>query len=438
MHAETRGKQHGYCGLLPMRGCGRLASEGFVAPRVVLMVCAICTYVSGIGITLVELETRKVQKLGYSSLGISLPKEWAEMNGLRPQSIVVLSVEDDGSLRVRPGPLEEAAPPSEATVDADSCQGQEALTRILTGNYIVGRNTIRVRSREELSASQLREIHEAVRGLTGLTIVNQGPKFVTIENFVEPTRFPIGGLLRRLHYLTSRMGGLALEILAGDERGNIEEVIQMEAEVDRLYWLVLRQLLLAAQNRSIAGKIGEVEPRHLLGDRVVAVLLENVGDLWEELARGSLVLLKPRRRIPKGLSTAMVGFKERLGRVIDLTMTSFFALDLEKANEALDLKEALEVDLREFLAMVPGLRCDRKDGICTSCTFLRAVLRPLEQVTKYYGSIAQLTINRSLEAPRRAGPETPPPPSSTEPKGNLRTGSARPLASKKPVRSAPS
>src|SRR2546427_408703 len=75
----------------------------------------------------------------------------------------------------------------------------DALTRMITGNYIVGCNTIRLRSREELSPSQLQEIHEAVRGLTGLTIVNQGPKFVTIENFVEPTRFPIDGLLRRLH-----------------------------------------------------------------------------------------------------------------------------------------------------------------------------------------------------------------------------------------------
>src|SRR2546428_101910 len=139
---------------------------------------------------------------------------------------------------------------------------------MITGNYIVGCNTIRLRSREELSPSQLQEIHEAVRGLTGLTIVNQGPRFVTIENFVEPTRFPIDGLLRRLHYLTSRMEKLALGVLAGEAVGRIEEVARMEIEVDRLYWLVVRQLLLAASNRSVAAKIGVTEPRHLLGDRL--------------------------------------------------------------------------------------------------------------------------------------------------------------------------
>src|SRR5439155_10665974 len=111
---------------------------------------------------------------------------------------------------------------------------------MITGNYIVGCNTIRVRGRDELSPSQLQEVHEAARGLTGLTIVNQGPKFVTIGNFVEPTRFPIRGLLRRLHYLTSRMEKLALGVIAGEVKGNSEEVARMELEVDRLYWLVVR------------------------------------------------------------------------------------------------------------------------------------------------------------------------------------------------------
>src|SRR5207244_12712449 len=97
-------------------------------------------------------------------------------------------------------------------------------TRKITENDYIICNKIRLQSREELSPSQLQEIHEAFRGITGLTIVNQGPKFVTIDNFVEPTRFPIDGLLRRLHYLTSRMEKLALGVISGDAKGNLEEV----------------------------------------------------------------------------------------------------------------------------------------------------------------------------------------------------------------------
>lgn len=354
-----------------------------------------------------ELESRKVQKLGYSSLGVSLPKAWAESNGIRPGSVVSIVVEDDGSLRVRVGPMEEYPAPAEATIDADAFAGPESITRLITGYYIVGCNTIRVRSRAELSTGRLREIHEAVRGLTGLTIVNQGPRFVTIENFVEPTRFPIDGLLRRLHFLTSRMERLALGVLAGEAAGRIEEVARMEVEVDRLYWLAVRQLLLAAQNRTVAAKVGVTEPRHLLGDRVIAVVLENVGDLWEELASEIGPVLRARRSPPKEVAKAVGSLKAKLEKVIELTMTSFFASDLKKADESLDLQAALVEDLHRVGSDGFEAGSDPRK-ISSAARLLGSVLRPIEHVSKYYGAIAQITINRGLETPLR--PRAPPAP----------------------------
>jgi phosphate uptake regulator len=347
-----------------------------------------------------ELETRKVQKLGYSSLGVSVPKAWAESNGVRPGSVVSMVIEDDGSLRVRVGPLEEYPSPAEATIDADAWDGPESLTRLITGNYITGCNTIRIRSREELSPGRLQEIHEAVRGLTGLTIVNQGPRFVTIENFVEPTRFPIDGLLRRLHYLTSRMEKLVLGILAGEPGGRIEEVARMEVEVDRLYWLVVRQLLLAAQNRSIAAKVGVTEPRHLLGDRVISVSLENVGDLWEELAAEISTELGTRRSPSKAFGKTVSALKSKLEKIIDLAMTSFFASDLKKANESLDRHAALLEELGR-LSSNGGLEPSRSRKIPAAHRLLASVFRSLEHASKYYATIAQITINRGLESPLR-------------------------------------
>ena len=346
-----------------------------------------------------DFETRKVQKLGYSSVGISLPKQWAEASGLKPGSLVSLVKEDDGTLRVRARPLEDPAPISEATIDADAWPEPGSLGRVITGNYVVGRNTIRVRSREELSPGQLQEVHEVVRGLTGLTIVNQGPKFITIENFAEPTRFPIDGLLRRLHYLTSRMEKLALGILAGDARGNLEEVSRMEVEVDRLYWLVVRQLLLAAKSRAIAGKIGEVEPRHLLGDRVVTVVLENVADLWEEVASGTASLLDASGEIPRPFAEAVGLVKADLELLIDRAMSAFFASDLSKADEALAMAVAIGERLRQVERSIPAMRCERRAEFCSTCGLLRAVLRPIGHISKYYGTVAQITMNRSLEEP---------------------------------------
>ena len=181
----------------------------------------------------------------------------------------------------------------------------------------------------------------------------------------------------------------------------------MELEVDRLYWLVVRQLLLAAQNRTIAGRIGVTEPRHLLGDRVVTVGLENVGDLWEELAAGVGPFLKPTRRIPREFAKTIGNLKGKLEEVIELTMTAFFANDLAKANEALDRQEALTRDIRAVASSASRPRRAQKSGPSRTNGMLQIVLRPLEHVAKYYGSIAQITINRALERPVRPRPSGP-------------------------------
>src|SRR3989442_4136463 len=142
------------------------------------------------------------------------------------------------------------------------------------------------------------------------------------------------------------MEKLALGVISGDAKGNIEEVARMELEVDGLYWLVVRQPLLAAKDRTIAGRIGVAEPRHPLGDRVVTVGLENVGDLWEELAAGVGPFLKPTRRIPRDFAKTIGNLKGKLEEVIELTMTALFATDLAKPTQALAHQPALIRDIR--------------------------------------------------------------------------------------------
>src|SRR3990172_6589750 len=108
-----------------------------------------------------ETESRKVQRLGYSSLGVSLPKDWAKGLGVEPGTTVVLVREDDGSLRIRAGDAKPAAlTTTECVLDADACSRPGTLRRLLVGAYVVGRNSIRVRSRSGLSPEHVREVHD--------------------------------------------------------------------------------------------------------------------------------------------------------------------------------------------------------------------------------------------------------------------------------------
>lgn len=347
-----------------------------------------------------ETEPRKVQRLGYSSLGISLPKDWAKTSGVAPGTTVLVVKEDDGTLRIRMGEATAAASPapSECTIDADTCTRPGSLRRILVGSYVVGRQSIRVKSRTGLSPEHLREVQDTTRSLTGLTVVNQGPKFVLLANFAEPTRFPIDGLLRRLQYLTARMAHLSLEPLRGRGAHEVGEVHRLEDEADRLYWLVTRQLLLAARDRTVAAKIGVTEPRHLLGDRVAAIALESIADLWDEVARGVEALDRNGFRPTPEFTETAAKLDAAVGSLGEATMTSFFSTSLADANGALDLAPAVAAQVESLRALAPAQKCDRGLDVCANCLLVGEVIRPIGQVVRQYETIGQLTMNRALEA----------------------------------------
>src|SRR5437867_7522165 len=87
------------------------------------------------------MEARKVQKVGYSTLIVSLPKDWVEEVGLKQGDIVSFRRESDGGITVYPG-LTKERESFRYIIDADLCDSPNLLTRIITANYLTGHDTI--------------------------------------------------------------------------------------------------------------------------------------------------------------------------------------------------------------------------------------------------------------------------------------------------------
>src|SRR6059058_869153 len=131
------------------------------------------------------MEARKVQKVGYSTLIVSLPKDWVEEVSLKQGDIVTFRRESDGGITVYPG-LTKERENHRYMIDADLCDGPNLLTRIITANYLTGHDTIQITSKKELSSRHLEEVRGVSRRLTGLGIVEQTLKSVTLQSFVDP------------------------------------------------------------------------------------------------------------------------------------------------------------------------------------------------------------------------------------------------------------
>ena len=339
------------------------------------------------------MEARKVQRVGYSTLTVSLPRDWVEDVKLKAGDIVSIKREDDGSLKLVLGIERKREEVKNVIVNADLCSSPNLLTRVITGNYILGHDTIQVVAKEELKKGHLEEIRATTHRVTGLSIVEQTLKQITLQSFIDPTRLPIYGLMRRLHIIISSMLEASIKALVEGRPELAAEVTHMEEESDRIYWLIVRQLLLAIRDRSTASKMGIESPLHIVGNRVVAKTLEEMADSAENIAN-EVLALKDREMISETILSDIAKFSAQVTGICEHSFKAFVTGEIKLANEAVESIETAENDERRLTQKV--LTYVKDVNVAVS---LRIIVMNLGRIAKYCRIIGEVTMNRIMEKP---------------------------------------
>ena len=339
------------------------------------------------------MEARKVQRVGYSTLTVSLPREWVEDVKLKAGDIVSIKREDDGSLKLIPGTEHKNEEVRNCVVNADLCNSSNLLTRVITANYILGHDTIQVVAKDELKRQHLDEIRATTQRLTGLSIVEQTIRQVTLQSFVDPTRFPIYGLMRRLHIILTSMLDVSIKALLERRPDLAAEVGHMEEESDRIYWLIVRQLLLAIKDRSVGTRIGIESTVHIPGNRVVAKTLEEMADSAENIAK-EVAALKEKEILSETILNDIAKFAAEVNSISEQSMKALLTSDIRTSNNAIEKVEDAEVEERKLTQKVITYVKDVNTAVS-----LRTIVLNLGQINKYCRIIGEVTINRVLERP---------------------------------------
>ena len=339
------------------------------------------------------MEARKVQRVGYSTLTVSLPRDWVVDVKLKAGDIVSIKREDDGSLKLIPGTERKREEVKNCKVNADLCNSPNLLTRVITANYILGHDTIQVVAKDELKKVHLEEIRATTNRLTGLSIVEQTLNQITLQSFVDPTRFSIYGLMRRLHVILSSMLDASIKALLERRPELAAEVTHMEEESDRIYWLIVRQLLLAIRDRSAGSKMGIESPLHILGNRVVAKTLEEMADSAENIAN-EVLTLKDQEMASETILNDIAKFSAQVTKISEHNIKALLTGEINLANEAVETVQTTENGERRLTQKV--LTHVKDVSVAVS---LRTIVCNLGQIAKYSRIIGEVTINRIMEKP---------------------------------------
>jgi phosphate uptake regulator len=337
------------------------------------------------------MDSRKIQRVGHSTFSISLPKDWIVNTGLKQGDLLMFLLEKDGSLKLLPSSMvERKTPIEEYEINSDLCNEPRMLERLIVGNYTLGRDAFSIVSSTRISSMHAEEVRQITHRLMGLGIVQETPQRIDLQASIDPTKFKIDMLMRRLSVIASTMHTEAIQALTESDQQLAEDAIRREDEADMMYWLSIRLLLSAQRDRTIADKIGIEEPSQILYFGLINRYLEMIADNAQHIARRAKEFKNySKERASKTAMRRVINLSELAQSVFLKAMDCFFSGNIEIANNVLEISKVIRSEHERLMEEFPDY------------PVLRTVVLDLTRIADNGAGIAVIAINRALEKPSK-------------------------------------
>lgn len=335
------------------------------------------------------METRKVQKVGYSTLSVSLPMNWTKKMEIKKGDLIFLSEETDGALRltVEPGKTEDN---TVYMVNVDNCDNAEVLARVIVGNYVLGRNVMKVYSSRRLMREQIKSIRGVTQRLLGIGIIEESERHLILQCSIDPNKFPLETVVRRLYVITSIMFKEIMNSLIDGDMELAKDAITREYEADTIYWLLARLLASAQQSRLVSEGIGIKDPMDIVQHSIIAWYLEMIGDRVNDIAVSIISLQQARQESDDEIIERLVQIGMMAFTMFDKAVKSIFEKDLNVASDAVDLYENVENEESNLLKRF-------QNGISPDvAAIVSQIAWDMKIIAEHSSAIAEIAIDHAL------------------------------------------
>ncbi len=338
-----------------------------------------------------KYETRKMQFTGKSSYIISLPKKWVDELGLSRGDQIRISKKGSTDLMLTPHNVQPKVARFEtATIEIGADDSADAVTRRLISLYFLGFKTIQVRPKSgRLKPSQRLHVKETVRRmLMGSEIISDSSELITVQVLINLLELTVEGAFKRMVHLAKSVSRDALLAVQENNRELAAEVTNMDDEIDRFGFYIIRQLKLAIQNDHVLREIGFKSARSCLGYRILVKNIERAGD-------HAVLVAKDVLEFDKGIG----------GEAIDtlLDMNSFALSVLDDACLALFKNDYVQAEEAIVRAAEISEYDDRLQKITANIWDNEIVFRVrrmadnIRRICEYSVDTAEIVLNMNIE-----------------------------------------
>ncbi|MHA1961813.1 MAG: PhoU domain-containing protein [Candidatus Thorarchaeota archaeon] len=290
---------------------------------------------------------RRLQQTGGkngSSFLIILPKDWVRRQDLSKGDLVVVAEREDGCLIIDPR-LPRAGETRSTTI-----QIEENLRWAITSKYLLGFDEIHVLSQSPISNSQRDELKGIIKRFVALEVTDEDDHKIVVQCLVDPSTLPVHKAMRRINLIATRMFNDGLKAYFEGDKGIALDVVERDEEVDRLFFLIVRELRSAIQYPRISERLG-ITPVEALDFRLAAQYIERIADLAVDIAE------KAEDKLGTKLVKKIEPLVSKVRDMLAKSVTNLFKFDSEKVAQVIAAEKELIDDtlkLRNHLIASPG------------------------------------------------------------------------------------
>lgn len=326
------------------------------------------------------METRKIQEVGGGTYTVSLPREWAESEGLTQGDCVNLHTHVDDILVIQPQESE-IEPPARVEIRVGD-ESVVSLEQTLRAAYAVGAKQVLLDASDTFTTEQRRVVDRVARNLTGMSVVEEAESRITVRTLLDPGEVSVRQSVRQLTFVALSMHRDATATLTGD--ANSGDLADRDDQVDRLYALIDRSF-----GRALA-RLDEVDALGLTRPELFALWrttreLERVADHAEGL--GTLAAADGSMQESVADDIRDLASMAR-GAVEDAVSVIIGDVDIETAREALTTRDQVCEDITATKRQL--------DELSTETDRLRLVLYRLQRTAEHGGNIAELGLRQEM------------------------------------------
>jgi len=262
----------------------------------------------------------------------------------------------------------------------------DALARIIIANYLVGYDTLKIKLDRKDNLLYREAVRNILDYLIGIEIVEDTDDSIILEIMVDYKRMMTMQLLQRMFAINRSMLLDLGKALGTSDLGLAKDVIVREREIDRLYFLVVRQLKSAVEHQQIAEKLGIKYQRDCLGYRIIVKVLERIADHIENIATSYIRLCGKQKELKLD---EFIKLNNSTIAIFEKSVDSLFSRNISLAEKIFqELKEVKKShsDISNRLLQPENIQ---------SAILQKTMLDSLGRIASYSADIAEIAINMS-------------------------------------------